>query len=331
MSDTVSKARPSLLEVIGLKTYFFTDEGVRRAVNGFDYELGSGEVLGIVGESGCGKTISALSLLQLIPSPPGKIVDGQALFKGTDLLSLSREEMRRYRGNQISMIFQDPLSALNPVLTIGTQISEVFMLHKGWSKKEAWNGSIRMLQIVGIPSPERRIKDYPHQLSGGMRQRVMIALALACEPDLLIADEPTTALDVTVQAQVLDLVKDMCSRFATAVILITHDMGVIAKMCDRVLVMYAGYAMEYTDIYTLFKNPQHPYTIGLLASLPSLGVKKKRLLSIEGVPPQMDNIPPGCPFYPRCREADEKCTFEVPEMATINDCHKVRCIKRGRT
>jgi oligopeptide/dipeptide ABC transporter ATP-binding protein len=325
----MEKPQDSLLSVRGLKTYFFTGEGVTKAVDGIDYDIAPGEVLGIVGESGCGKSVSALSILRLVASPPGKIVGGQVIFKGTDLLTVSPDKIRHYRGEQISMIFQDPLTALNPVLTIGTQMAEVFMFHKGWSKKKSWDGSLKMLETVGIPSPEIRISDYPHQLSGGMRQRVMIGMALACEPALLIADEPTTALDVTVQAQILNLIQEMCSRLGTAVLLITHDMGVVAKMCDRVIVMYAGHIMEYADIYTLFNNPQHPYTTGLLASLPSLGAKKRRLQSIEGVPPRLNRLLPGCPFFPRCKEADEPCTISIPRMVSLHDDHKVRCIKRG--
>jgi peptide/nickel transport system ATP-binding protein len=318
----------ALIKVAGLKTHFFTGEGVIKAVDGVDLAIASGEVLGLVGESGCGKSMTALSIIGLVPSP-GRIVAGEILFKGLNLLSLSPREKRRFRGEQISMIFQDPLTSLNPVLAIGTQVSEVFMFHKRLRKKESWSNSIKMLQTVGIPSSEMRVKEYPHQLSGGMRQRTMIAMGLACKPSLLIADEPTTALDVTVQAQILDLINEMCHALGTAVLLITHNMGIVAKICDQVAVMYAGNIMEYTDVYTLFKNPQHPYTIGLLNSLPRLGEKQERLNSIKGLPPRLNSLPPGCPFWPRCPEAEKRCGDAVPELVFLNSKHKVRCIKRG--
>ena len=323
-------SKDAVLTVRGLKTYFFLREGVVKAVDGIDFEIAPGEVVCIVGESGCGKSVTALSILGLVASPPGKIVAGEILFQGKNLPSLSPSEMRGFRGERISMIFQDPLTSLNPVLRVGTQISEVFTFHKQLSKMQSWEESIRMLETTGIPAPERRASDYPHQLSGGMRQRAMIAMALACEPSLLIADEPTTALDVTVQAQILTLIKEMRQKFDTAVLLITHDMGVVANMADRVAVMYAGHIMEYTDIFSLFKDPQHPYTRGLLNSLPVLGEKRGRLEFIKGVPPRLNKLPPGCPFSPRCPEAEGRCRSALPRLIPIDGNHMVRCIQRER-
>lgn len=324
----IATKRP-VLELRGLKTHFFTNEGVIKAVDGVDFEIAPGEVLGLVGESGCGKSVTALSILGLVPCPPGKIVAGKILFQGKDLLSVSPREMRRIRGERISMIFQDPLTSLNPVLTIGTQISEVFRFHRQFTKEECWTNSMDMLRATGIPNADRRIKNYPHELSGGMRQRAMIAMALSCEPSLLIADEPTTALDVTVQAQILILIAEMCQKLGTAVLLITHDMGVVAKMAERVAVMYAGHVVEYADVYTLFKDPQHPYTYGLLRSLPVLGSKQGRLGFIEGMPPRLNMLPPGCPFAPRCPEVENRCTSALPELISLGGNHMVRCIKRS--
>jgi oligopeptide/dipeptide ABC transporter ATP-binding protein len=315
----------SILKVSGLKTYFFTSEGIIKAVDGVDFEVKRGEVLGLVGESGCGKSVTALSILRLVASPPGRILEGQIEFVGNDLRALSDEEIREIRGKRISMIFQDPMTSLNPVLRVGYQIAEVFRFHRGLDRIKSLQGSIRMLKSTEIPSPEERVKNYPHEMSGGMRQRAMIAMALACEPALLIADEPTTALDVTVQAQVLKLMKELCREQETAVLLITHDMGVVANMCQRVAVMYAGRVVEYTDIFTLFNEPAHPYTEALLKSLPRLGAKRNRLDSIEGQPPQLHRLPPGCPFEPRCEYSAERCQEEAPGVTSLCDGHEVRC------
>lgn len=315
----------SILRVSGLKTYFFTSEGVIKAVDGVDFEVKKGEVLGLVGESGCGKSVTALSILRLVASPPGRILDGKIEFMGEDLRTLSEDDMREIRGKTISMIFQDPLTSLNPVLRIGYQISEVFRYHKGLDRIRSLQGSIRMLKATEIPSPEERVKSYPHEMSGGMRQRAMIAMALACEPALLIADEPTTALDVTVQAQVLKLMKEICRERETAILLITHDMGVVANMCQRVAVMYAGRVVEYTDVFTLFSESAHPYTEALLRSLPRLGAKRNRLDTIEGQPPQLNRLPPGCSFEPRCEYSVARCKEEPPGVTFLGEGHQVRC------
>jgi oligopeptide/dipeptide ABC transporter ATP-binding protein len=315
----------SILRVSGLKTYFFTSEGVIKAVDGVDFEVRKGEALGLVGESGCGKSVTALSILRLVASPPGRILDGKIEFMGEDLRTLSEDAMREIRGKSISMIFQDPLTSLNPVLRIGYQISEVFRYHKGLDRIKSLQGSIRMLKATEIPSPEERAKNYPHEMSGGMRQRAMIAMALACEPALLIADEPTTALDVTVQAQVLKLMKEICRERETAILLITHDMGVIANMCQRVAVMYAGRVVEYTDVFTLFSEPAHPYTEALLRSLPRLGAKRNRLDTIEGQPPQLNRLPSGCSFEPRCEYSAGRCKEEAPGVTHLGEGHEVRC------
>ena len=314
-----------VLKVCGLKTAFFTTEGVIRAVDGVDFDVRKGEVLGIVGESGCGKSVTALSILRLVPSPPGRILEGKIEFLGKDVLRMSDSEVRKIRGKKISMIFHDPLTSLNPVLTIGYQIAEAFRIHKKIGRAKSLAESIRMLKATDIPSPEERIKQYPHEMSGGMRQRAMIGMSLACEPELLIADEPTTALDVTVQAQVLNLMQDLCKKRQTALILITHDMGVIANMCDRVAVMYAGRIVEYTDVFELFNSPAHPYTGGLLRSLPRLGVHQKRLETIAGQPPQLNRLPSGCSFEPRCKFAQKKCHDEIPELVCVHESHWVRC------
>ncbi len=324
-----TKAMAPVLIVRDLKTHFFTGEGVFKAVNGVDFEIHRGEVLGLVGESGCGKSVTSLSILRLVASPPGRIVSGEVDFGGTNLLTLSVEEIRRIRGDRISMIFQDPLTSLNPVLTIGTQLSEVFSFHRQMDQKESLAKSIDILRMTGIPTPERRIMDYPHQLSGGMRQRVMIAMALACTPSLLIADEPTTALDVTVQAQILNLINEMRYKLGTAVLLITHNMGVVAHLCDRVAVMYAGQIVEYTDVYTLFNKPEHPYTRGLLNSIPVLGIKKGELGYIKGQPPRLNRLTLGCSFLPRCPEAEDRCSMTAPELIPLKEGHHVRCIRRA--
>jgi len=319
------KNNESVLRVSNLKTYFFTSEGVTKAVDGVDFEVKKGEVLGLVGESGCGKSVTALSLLQLVASPPGKIVDGKVEFMGTDLLTLNGRKNQQIRGQKISMIFQDPLTCLNPVLKVGYQLSEVFHYHRGLSWKRSLVEAVRMLKTTDIPSPDERVKSFPHEMSGGMRQRSMIAMALSCEPALLIADEPTTALDVTVQAQVLNLMKALCRERDTAVLLITHDMGVVAHMCNRVAVMYAGRIVEFSDVFTIFKKPAHPYTEGLLFSLPRLGAKRDRLESIEGQPPQLNRLPQGCAFRPRCQYAIQRCSQEPPELSTFQEGHTIRC------
>jgi peptide/nickel transport system ATP-binding protein len=315
-----------LLKVAGLKTHFFTDEGVVKAVDGVDFAIHKGKILGLVGESGSGKSITSLSILRLIQEPQGKIVEGQLLFQGQDLCGLSEKEMRHIRGNKIAYISQDPLTSLNPVLTVGTQIEEVVRLHQHKTKKEAHTIAIEMLRRVGIPTPELRVDEYPHQFSGGMRQRVVIAMALACEPDLLIADEPTTALDVTIQAQILDLMRDIQEKQDTAIIFITHDLGVVAELCDDVAVMYAGKIVEYADVNTLFAHPKHPYTLGLLASMPDLDGSKQRLTPIEGQPPALNKLPEGCSFKPRCKFSDERCT-EMPKLSVLEDTHLSRCWK----
>ncbi len=315
-----------LLEVKDLKTYFYTDAGVVKAVDGVSYDLNEGETLGLVGESGCGKSVSALSILRLIAHPPGKIVGGEIHFEGRDLLKISEEEIRDIRGNKIAMIFQEPMTSLNPVLTIGLQIGEALELHRKMNKREAREESIRLLKMVGIPDPERRIDDYPHQFSGGMRQRVMIAMALSCNPKLLIADEPTTAVDVTIQAQLLEVIKELTSRLGTAVILITHNLGVVARHVNRMAVMYAGRIVEQGPAREVYAHPQHPYTIGLLASVPRLDKpRKERLVPIEGQPPNLIALPPGCSFMPRCSYRMERCSKERPELRPVGDSHLSAC------
>lgn len=316
----------TLLAVEDLKTYFYTEAGVVKAVDGVSFTLKKGETLGVVGESGSGKSITAMSILQLIASPPGRIVGGKIIFNGENLLDKSPEEIRKIRGNEIAMIFQDPMTSLNPVLTIGEQLIEVIILHQKLDKKSAAKKAVEMLSLVGIPEAEKRLKAYPHQFSGGMRQRAMIAMALSCNPKLLIADEPTTALDVTIQAQILKLMNDLKERFHTSIMMITHDLGVVAEICDDVVVMYAGRPVEYADVNTLFESPLHPYTWGLLASLPRIDDReKKRLEPIEGLPPDLVNMPPGCPFAPRCKKAMEICRVQRPEYREIKKGHLVAC------
>ena len=314
----------NLVEVKNLKTYFYTEDGVVPAVDGVDFKIKKGETLGIVGESGCGKSVTSLSLLRLVPNPPGKIVDGEMYFRGENLLDKTESEMRKIRGNDISMIFQEPMTSLNPVFTIGEQIAEAIELHQRLSQKDAMDKTIEMLKLVGIPSAEKRVNEYPHQMSGGMRQRVMIAMALSCNPSLLIADEPTTALDVTIQAQILELMKGLKERTGTAIMLITHDLGVIAEMAENVLVMYAGKVVEYSDVRTIFKEPKHPYTIGLLGSIPRLDQPKEKLYVIEGTVPNPFDMPEGCRFHPRCPYAREICANREPELVSTNG-HSVRC------
>jgi len=314
-----------ILEVKGLKTYFFTDEGVIPSVDGVDFSLKKGETLAIVGESGCGKSVTSLSILRLIASPPGKIVEGEIIYNGQDLLKLSEKSMRSVRGNDISMIFQEPMTSLNPVFTVGKQISESLIYHQHMTKAQANERAIEMLKLVEIPDPEKCVAKYPHQLSGGMRQRVMIAMALACNPKILIADEPTTALDVTIQAQILKLMADLQKKTETAIILITHDLGIVAQIARNVMVMYAGEAVEYADVNRIFKDPKHPYTIGLLKSIPSLTDERERLYSIEGMVPSPKALPKGCRFAPRCEFATERCLKEHPVLEDVGDGRKVRC------
>ena len=314
-----------LLVVKNLKTHFFTHEGIVKAVDGISFSLNEGETLGLVGESGCGKSVSSLSIMRLIPDPPGKIVDGEIWFEGKNLLKLDLKKMRDIRGKKISMIFQEPMTSLDPVFTIGSEIMETIQLHQGLKKEQARKRAINILKIVGFPDPEVRINNYPHQLSGGMRQRAMIAMALSCNPTLLIADEPTTALDVTIQAQILKLINDLKKEFGTSVLLITHDLGVIAEMCEYVAVMYAGHIVEYTDVNTLFSNPLHPYTLGLNKSIPRMDTEVERLDTIKGLVPNLLNLPPGCPFYPRCDYRLKKCLQEMPELVEVENRHLVKC------
>lgn len=314
-----------LLEIVELQTHFRTEDGVGKAVDRVSFSIDQGEIIGVVGESGSGKSVTALSVMRLIPDPPGRIVGGEILFKGQNLLSLREDAMRRIRGNEIAMIFQEPMTSLNPVFTIGNQIMEAILLHQKVSKREALARTIEMLALVGIPMPGDRVHDYPHQFSGGMRQRVMIAMALSCNPSLLIADEPTTALDVTIQAQILELMIDVKDKAGDAsIMLITHDLGVVAEVCHRVVVMYCGKVMEQADIKTLFKNPRHPYTMGLMGSIPRVDQKKERLEVIDGVVPGIFNMPSGCKFADRCRYRFEQCE-EEPELIDLGDGHYSRC------
>lgn len=316
-----------LLEVKNLHTEFVTQDGIVQAVNGINFTLDAGETLGVVGESGCGKSVSVLSMMRLIPQPPGRIVDGEVLFEGRDLLQLSNEEIRRVRGNDIAMIFQDPMTSLNPVLTIGRQISEALELHLGMDKNEARERSIELMELVHIPEARDRIDDYPHQFSGGMRQRVMIAMALSCNPKVLIADEPTTALDVTIQAQIIELIRELQEELGMAIIWITHDLGIVAGLVDRVQVMYAGYLVERAKVHEFYSNPRHPYSMGLLGSLPRLDEQEReKLTPIEGLPPDLISLPPGCPFYARCRYRIPKCLERNPQLEPIGpDGHEIAC------
>jgi oligopeptide/dipeptide ABC transporter ATP-binding protein len=315
-----------LLSVRDLRTYFYTDEGVVRAVDGVSYDVYPGEIVGLVGESGCGKTVSALSILRLIPQPPGKIVSGEIWFEGQDLLKLDDEGIRSIRGNKIGIIFQEPMTSLNPVLTIGRQLTEPLEVHLKMDRASARRRAIELLEMVGIPEPERRIDHYPHQFSGGMRQRVMIAMALACNPRLLLADEPTTALDVTIQAQILELMTRLTRELGTAVIIITHNLGVVARYADRVNVMYAGKIVESASAQELYHRPRHPYTLGLLRSVPRLDQPRKAKLDpIEGFPPDLVHMPSGCAFQPRCRFAVERCKVEAPPLMLVGDNHLSAC------
>ncbi len=315
-----------LLEVRNLTTYFHTQDGVVKAVDGVSYDVNRGETIALVGESGCGKTVSALSILRLVAEPAGRIMTGEVLFDGIDLLKLSTEEMRKMRGAKISIIFQEPLTSLNPVLTIGKQISEGLEFHKGISSSDGIQEAIHLLKMVGIPHPERRIYDYPHQFSGGMRQRAMIAIAIACQPQLIIADEPTTVVDVTIQAQLLELIKNITREFGTALILITHNLGIVARYANRVFVMYAGKIVEHGTAHDVYHNPYHPYTVGLLASVPRLDEPQKtRLLPIEGQPPDLIALPIGCSFQPRCMYAVPRCQKEKPLLLDISPNHYAAC------
>ena len=321
-----------LLEVEGLSTWFYTRQGIVKAVDSVDFQVASGETLGIVGESGCGKSMTALSLMRLIPDPPGRIVSGSVKLAGRDLLKLSEEEMRGVRGNEISMIFQEPMTSLNPVMTIGRQIAEALVLHRDMDRKAGLNRAIEMLDLVRIPEPAQRSREYPHQLSGGMRQRAMIAMALACNPKLLIADEPTTALDVTIQAQILELIVELQREFSAAVILITHDLGIIAETARRVIVMYAGRKVEEADVGELFARPLHPYTTGLLGSIPRLDLMRGqterntgRLQEISGIVPALFDLPQGCAFAPRCTKADDHCRRERPAYEQKRTGHWAAC------
>jgi len=315
-----------LLQVRNLQTSFFTPEGEVRAIDGVSFEIGEGKTLGLVGESGCGKSVTSLSIMRLIPSPPGKIVGGEILYRGRDLLKLNNEEMRKIRGNEISMIFQEPMTSLNPVFTVGNQIGEAISLHQGLGKKETRQKTIEMLRLVKIADPESRVDSYPHQLSGGMRQRVMIAMALSCNPSLLIADEPTTALDVTIQAQILELMKELQEKIGMALLLITHDLGVVAEQADDVAIMYAGKIVERSNTRAIFNRPFHPYTVGLLNSLPNVGgKKKKRLDAIPGMVPSPLNLPSGCRFRDRCPKAADLCAQSEPQLVEKEPGHAVAC------
>ncbi|MDF2683690.1 MAG: peptide transporter ATP-binding protein [Brevibacillus sp.] len=311
-----------LLEIKGLKTYFYTDEGVVAAVDGVDINIREGETVGIVGESGSGKSVTSLTAMRLTP---GKVVDGSITFDGKDILAMSEEQMREIRGNQMAMIFQEPMTSLNPVFTIGDQIGEAVRIHRNYSKAQARARAVEMLKLVGIPRAEQIVDEYPHRLSGGMRQRVMIAMAMACDPKLLIADEPTTALDVTIQAQILDLMSELKSTKGTAILLITHDLGVVAEMCDRVVVMYDGKVVEESDVITLFTHPRHPYTQGLMKSMPTLDSEEKRLYSIKGSVPAQGSLRNGCSFAPRCEYAMDICRDQSPRLEELELGHFSRC------
>jgi oligopeptide/dipeptide ABC transporter ATP-binding protein len=325
-----------ILEVKSLQTSFFTDRGEVKAVDNVSFDLYKGKTVGIVGESGCGKSVTSLSIMRLIPSPPGKIVGGEILYKGQNLLNLNMEQMRKVRGNEISMIFQEPMTSLNPVFTVGNQLIEAIRLHQDLSKSAALEKAIEMLKLVGIPAPDKRVNDYPHQLSGGMRQRVMIAMALSCNPNILIADEPTTALDVTIQAQILDLLRDLQQKMGMSIMLITHDLGVVAEMADEVVVMYAGKVAERGPVREIFASPKHPYTQGLLNSIPVLSkdptgkIKKNRLEPIPGIVPNLLDLPQGCRFQERCKYVTEACKGVEPELRVLKDSpvhREVRCIR----
>ena len=321
----IDLSKEKLIDVNDLQTYFHTEEGTVKAVDGVSFEIYPGETLGVVGESGCGKSVTSLSIMRLIESPPGQIENGEILFNGKDLTKLNQKEMRKIRGNDISMIFQEPMTSLNPVYTVGDQIMEAILIHKDVNKKQARQEAIDMLRKVGIPLPEQRVDEYPHQLSGGMRQRVMIAMALSCDPQLLIADEPTTALDVTIQAQILELMNSLKSQFGMAIMMITHDLGVIAEVSDRVAVMYAGKIVQYTDVKTLYADPKHPYTWGLMHSIPHIEKDLDRLEAIPGNVPNPLNFPTGCKYNTRCPFATDKCRTDEPDIVEVEEGHHVAC------
>ncbi|MFC1939575.1 ABC transporter ATP-binding protein [Chloroflexota bacterium] len=317
-----------ILEVKELRTYFYVQDGELRAVDGLSYHVSKGESVGLVGESACGKSVSALSVMRLIPYPPGIIVGGEVIFKGQDLLKVTEEDMRHIRGNRIAMIFQEPTTSLNPVLTVSRQLSESLQLHRGLTNDESEEEAVKLLQLVGIPDERQRVNDYPHQFSGGMQQRIMIAMALSCDPELLIADEPTTSVDVTVQAQLLEIIDNLRSKFGTAVIIITHNLGVVARYVDRVNVMYAGRLVETAPTDVLYATPRHPYTLGLLKSVPRLDLPRSRKLSvIDGLPPNLARLPQGCPFNPRCYLAEGRCYQEVPELVQVGEDHYSACFR----
>lgn len=322
----------NILEVIDLETTFFSEDGNISAVDHISFSIREGEILAIVGESGCGKSVTSLSIMGLVPSPPGKITSGKILLEGKDLTKISERAMRKIRGNDVAMIFQEPMTSLNPLFTIGNQLIEAISIHnKKLSKKEAKNKAVEMMKLVGLPRAEELINEYPHQLSGGMRQRVMIAMALVCDPKLLIADEPTTALDVTIQAQILNLMKDLNKRLQTAILLITHDLGIVAETCERVIVMYAGQIVEQAPVQEIFKNPQHPYTKGLIQSVPDMRHKKESLYSIPGNVPKPGSIKEGCRFAPRCEFAHERCLVENPALFMASPNHEARCFLIEKT
>ena len=328
-------AETPILELQDLEVKFHTLDGVVHAVNGVSYSLREGETLGVVGESGCGKSVSVLSVMRLIPDPPGKIAGGKILFRGENLLEYDEGQMESIRGAEIAMIFQDPMTSLNPVLTIGRQLTEAMIIHRGMSAEEARERAVELLNLVGIPNPAERLGDYPHQFSGGMRQRAMIAMALSCTPEILIADEPTTALDVTIQAQIVDLTKNLRDRLGMSVIWITHDLAVVAELADRVVVMYAGYIVEEADVFKLYENPLHPYTLALLKSLPRVDSSRQaeKLATIPGFPPTGTMVFPGCPFVPRCSFAIERCMSENPQLEAVESQHKIACwvdVQNGR-
>jgi len=318
--------RTPLLDVRQLHTHFFTKAGIVKAVDGVGFTVKPGETLGIVGESGSGKSITAMSILGLIPSPPGKIVDGAIYFKGENLLSKNEKQLRQIRGKEIGMVFQDPMTSLNPVFTIEKQMIETLRTHENMSKKQAKSRALELLHLVGIPDPEKRITNYPHEFSGGMRQRIMIAIALSCNPSLLIADEPTTALDVTIQAQILELFKKMQQELDMGIIMITHDLGVVAEVCDRVMVMYAGKPAEFSETKNLFAHGKHPYTLGLMNSIPKITPDKQKLEAIDGVPPDLHALPKGCSFAPRCKHVMDSCLNTDPALRKVDHNHHVRCL-----
>lgn len=322
----MSQSSP-LLNIKELSVEFQTVEGTVHAINKLNYSLDEGETLGIVGESGSGKSVSSLGIMKLIPNPPGKIVNGEILYNGKDLTNISEKEMEKIRGNEISMIFQEPMTSLNPIITCGKQIAESLRLHRGMKKKEAMHAAMDMMKAVGIANPEKRVHEYPHQMSGGMRQRVMIAMALACKPKILICDEPTTALDVTIQAQILDLIRKLNKETGTAIIMITHDLGVVSELCDKVIVMYTGKIVEEAPTEDIFKNPLHPYTIGLISAIPKITKERNPLTTIEGVVPNPTEVIEGCSFWPRCEYATERCKKEEPNMVQVDEKRKVRCFK----